>query len=50
MIFALSGYEVRGGGGGSPKGLVHNLLIQFFTLGGSKIKVFETFFFDTMIT
>ena len=31
----------RGGGGGGPKGLVHNLLMQFFTLGSSKIKVFE---------
>ena len=40
----------RMGGGGSPKGLVQNLLIQFFTLGSSKIKVFETYFSDTMIT
>ena len=24
------------GGGGAPKGLVHNLLVQFFTLGSSK--------------
>ena len=31
-------------GGVSPKGLVHNLLTQFFTLGSSKIEVFETFF------
>ena len=38
------------GGGGSPKGLVHNLLMQFFTLGSSKIEVFETCFFDTVIT
>ena len=30
-----------GGGGGSPKGLVHNLLLHFFTLGSSKIKVSE---------
>ena len=28
----------------SPKGLVHNLLMQFFTLGSSKIEVFETYF------
>ena len=34
----------------SPKGLVHNLLMQFFTVGSSKIEVFETYFFDTMIT
>ena len=35
------GYWVPGGG--SPKGLVHNLLMQFFTLGSSKIKVSETY-------
>ena len=34
-----------GGGGGAPKGLVHNLRMQFFTLGSSKIEVFETCFF-----
>ena len=49
MFFTLSGYYVRGGvGGGAPKGLVHNL--QFFTLDSSKIEVFETCFFDTVIT
>ena len=37
-------------GGGSPKGLVHNLLMQFFTLGSSQIEVSETYFFDTLIT
>ena len=36
--------------GGSPKGLVHNLLMQFVTPGSSKIEVFETCFFDTVIT
>ena len=36
------------GGGGGPKGLVHNLLMPFFTLGSSKIEVFETCFFDVM--
>ena len=35
---------------GSPKGLVHNLLMQFFTLGSSKIEVFKTIFFNTLIT
>ena len=39
-----------GGGGGGPKGLVHNLLMQFFTLDNSKIEVFETCFFDIVIT
>ena len=38
------------GGGGSPKGLVHNLLMQFFTLGSSKIEVFETYLYDIVIT
>ena len=39
-----------GGGGGSSKGLVHNLLMQFVTLGSSKIEVFETCFFDIVTT
>ena len=40
----------RWGGGGPPKALVHNLLCSFFTLGSSKIEVFETCFYDTVIT
>ena len=36
--------------GGWGKGLVRNLLMQFFTLGSSKIEVFETYFSDTVIT
>ena len=50
MFFTRFGNQVQGGGGGSPKGLVHNLLMQFVTLGSSKIEVFETCFFDTVIT
>ena len=46
MFFTLFGYWAHGGGGGSPKGLVHNLLMQFFNLDISKIEVFETYFFD----
>ena len=46
MFFTLFGYWVWGGG--SPKGLVHNLLMQFFTLDSSKIEVFETYFFDAV--
>ena len=38
------------GEGGAPKGWVHNQLTQFFTLGSSKIEVFETYFPDTVIT
>ena len=37
---------IRSRGGGSPKGLVHNLLMQFFTLGSSKIEVLESCFYD----
>ena len=37
-------------GRGSPKGLVHNVLMQLFTLDSSKTPVFETCFFDTVIT
>ena len=47
MFFTLFGYWV---GGGSPKGLVHNLLMQLFTLDSSRIEVFETRFFDIVIT
>ena len=49
MFFTLFGYLVRGGGV-SPKGLVHNLLMQLFTRGSSKIEVFETCFCDIVIT
>ena len=49
MFLTLFGYQVRGGGG-SPKRLVHNLLVQFFTPDSSKIEVFETCFFDIVIT
>ena len=41
---------IRSGGGGVPKGLVHNLLLQVFTLDSSKIEVFETCFCDIVIT
>ena len=34
----------------SPKGLVHNLLIQLFTLGSSKIELSKTYFLDILIT
>ena len=47
MFFTLFGYWV---GGGSSKGLVHNLLVQLFTLDSSKIEVFKTCFFDVVTT
>ena len=44
-------HPIRGArGGGSPKELVHSLLMQFFTLGSSKIEVFKTCFFDIVTT
>ena len=53
MFFTLFGYWAigrTGGGGVSPKGVVHNLLVQVFTLGCSKIAVSETSFSDTVNT
>ena len=50
MIFIPIWVLGPGGGGGSPKGLVHNLLMQFFNLGSSKIEVFESCFFDIVTT
>ena len=38
------------GGGGAPRGLVHNLLMQLFTPYSLEIEVFETYFFYTVIT
>ena len=49
MFFTLFGYHV-GGGGGAPKGRVHNLPMQFFTPDSSKMEVFETCFCDIVIT
>ena len=48
VFFTLFGYWV--GGGRSPKGLVHNLLMQVFTLDTSTIGVSKTYFFDIVIT
>ena len=39
-----------GGQGGSPKELVHNVLMPFFTLESSKPEVDEISVFDTVIT
>ena len=47
MFFTLFGFDLRRGGG-APKGLVHNLLMQFFTLGSSKMEVFETCLADSL--
>ena len=48
MFVTLFGYKVCGGG--SCKGWVHSLLMQLFTLGSSKIEVFETCCFDIVTT
>ena len=45
MCFSPSLAAGRAGGWGSPKGFVHNLPMQFFTPGSSKVEVFETYFF-----
>ena len=51
VFFTPFGYWPHvGGGGGAPKGLVHNLLMQLFTLDSSKMEIFETCFFDIVIT
>ena len=51
VCFTVFGCWAPGGGGGAPKGLVHNLLMQFFAIGSSKVEVSEIhFFFDTVIT
>ena len=43
MCFSLYlGIGCRGGG---QTGLVHNLLMQFFSLYSSKVEVLETYFF-----
>ena len=39
MFFTLFGFWVRGGGG-SPKGLLHNVLMQIFALGSPEISNF----------
>ena len=48
MFFSLFGYWVCGGG--PPKGLVHNLLMQFFSVDSPKMELFETGFFGIVIT
>ena len=51
-VYALSSHFWYVGGFGDlgGGGLVHNLLMQFFTLDSSKIEVFETCCFDVVIT
>ena len=44
VSFTLFGYWVQAGAGGSPKGLVHNLLGQFFTRAAQKSKFSKLIF------
>ena len=46
----FSPYLSIGCEGGGQTGLVHNLLMQFVTLGSSKIEVSKPYFFDIVIT
>ena len=46
VFFTLFG--CGGGGGGLPRGLGHNLLMQFSSLGNSKWEFSETGFSDTL--
>ena len=54
MFWAVFGcfvpYLGIGWRGGPPKGLVHNLLMQVFSLDSPKIEVFETGSFGIIIT
>ena len=51
VFTCFSHYSGIGRGKGvTPKGLVHNLHMQFFTLDSSTIEVFKIYFFDTVIT
>ena len=51
MVFTLFWVlSAREGGGGATKGLVQNLLMQFFTLGNSKIGSYNSCFFGIVIT
>ena len=50
MFSTLFRYYVKGGGLPRDGNTTYNLLMQFFTLGSSKIEVFETYFFDIVTT
>ena len=51
MFFNQLGYLVGGaGGGGLPRDWYTTCSMQFFTPASSKIEVFETYFFDIVIT
>ena len=45
VFFTLLGCFFLGGGGGSPRGLGHNLLMQFSSLCSSKMEISKTDFF-----
>ena len=43
-------FTVLGVGGGGRTGLVHNLLMELFSLYRSKVEVSKTYFSDIVIT
>ena len=47
-LYAFSPYLGVGGRGGLPRGLGHNLLMQFFRLGSSKMENSKTDFVDNL--
>ena len=49
VFFTLFGYWAHVGGG-LPKDWYTTCFMQFFTLDNSTIEVFETYFFDIVIT
>ena len=50
MFSPYLGIRFGGGGGGLPRDWYTTCFMQFFTLGSSKIEVFETCFFDIVTT
>ena len=47
-MFFFTLFGCLGGGGGLPRGLGHNLLMQFSSLGSSKMEISESDFFDIL--
>ena len=48
LVFSHYLAAMGGGGGGLPRGLGHNLLMQFSRLSSSKMEISETDFFHTL--
>ena len=48
LFMCFAPYLGVGGGGGLPRGQGHNLLMQFSSLGSSKMEISKTDLFDTL--